>query len=449
MRSPAPVAAVGLVFLAACGARSSLRDLGATTGGGNGSTTTGSGGSGGGPSLFCSTLVAREPRVELPVRTGATAARDPLLQLVFKGVVVALVRSEMSNAKGKLPGVIDAFRLEPWSAWPPITPPAVRVSDSVADASFVSSVEYMAPGTFDVSFKRFSAIEANGCGFSELYGVLPEATLSGDALVSSTTTGQAPCGDVPLSVATTGDGTPFFASDATLANSGPSSRTMIAQFAGSNPDGITLLEPACASTHFVADVLTDAAGFHFVHSASGPCGTSGAGLANRLVLHRVEGGSDASSVVYEGVDDVVYTRLLPRQGGHWLLYRESGASALVQPPGMALQLGSDGTPGASFAVTDAGTDRMAAASFGDGFLVAFVDSLESSAPRIIVRVYSSQGTLQAQTSFATTDAWLNGDRLTLTPSPDATSFLVGWTGTGPNPAMFVRRFDCESASTDP
>jgi hypothetical protein len=451
MRSPALLATASLVFVAACGARSSLRDFGATTGGGNASTTagtTGSGGSGGGPSLFCSSLVAIEPRVELPARIGATAARDPLLQLLFKGVVVALVRSEMSNAKGKLPGTIDAFRLEPWGAWPPVAPPAVRVSDSVADSTFVAGVEYLGPGTFDVSFDQFSAIEANGCAFTALYGVLPEATLSGDAVVGAVTTGQVPCGDLPLSVATADDGSFFFAVDLILANSGPSSRTLIAQFIGSGPDGATLLEPACASTHFVADVLTDAAGFHLVHSTSGPCGTGGAGVANRLVLHRIEAGNDQSAVVYEGVDDLVFARLLPRQGGNWLIYRESGASALVQPPGMALQLGADGAPGASFAVTDAGTDRLAAAPFGDGFAVAFVDSLDPSAKTILVRVYSAQGTLRAQTSFSTGGALLNGDRLTLTPSPDATSLLVGWTGQGSNPAMFLRRFDC-SPAVDP
>ena len=439
MRSPALLATVSVVFLVACGARSSLRDLDAASGGGNGS-----GAAGGGPSLLCSKLVALEPLVELPVRTGATAARDPLLQLLFKGFVVALVRSEMSTATDKLPGAIDAFRLEPWSTWPPTTPPVVHVSDSVADASFFSSVEFMGPGTFDVIMKQFSAIEANGCSFTALYGVLPEATLSGNAVVSDIMTGQVPCGDVLLSVATTGGGALFFAVDTMLANSGPSSHTVNAQFIGTSPDGAPVLEPACASTHFVADVLTNPAGFHFVHSASGACGTSGAGLASQLVLHRIKGGSDESSVVYKGVDDLVYARLLPRQGGNWLLFRESGASAWQQPPGMALQLGSDGTLGAPFPVTDPGTDRMAAASFGDGFVVAFVDSLDPSAPRIIVRVYSSQGTLSAQTSFSTSDAWLNGDRLTLTPSPDATSFLVGWTGNGPNPAMFVRRFDCAS-----
>ena len=87
---------------------------------------------------------------------------------------------------------------------------------------------------------------------------------------------------------------------------------------------------------------------------------------------------------------------------------------------------------------------MAVAALGGGFVVAVVDFLDPSAPTILLSVYSEAGQLLTETSFSTNGAWLNGDRLSLIASPDARSFLVGWTGneSAPGSELFVRRFDC-------
>ncbi len=141
---------------------------------------------------------------------------------------------------------------------------------------------------------------------------------------------------------------------------------------------------------------------------------------------------------------MVYARLLPGKTNPWLVFRESGASAVLQPPGMALPIGLHGGSGAAFPITDAGAGQMAVAALDDGLVVATVDAVDPSAPTIILRVYSSAGLVIAATSFSTNNAWLSGDRLALVASPDGTRFLVGWTGfkATPGTALFVRRFGC-------
>jgi hypothetical protein len=194
-------------------------------------------------------------------------------------------------------------------------------------------------------------------------------------------------------------------------------------------------------------VLAGETGFQFVHSgadslwcAEKPQNAPG----RRLLLRRLQGSEVETSVVHEGMDDLVYARILPRNGGAWVLHRESGASALIQPPGMALRLDAGTPAGEEFPVTPPGAGRMASAAFGDGFVVAFVDAIDPSAPTVVVRVYDANGTLAAESAFGTSAAWLQGDRLTLVASPDARSFLVGWIGekASPGAETFLHRFDC-------
>ena len=229
---------------------------------------------------------------------------------------------------------------------------------------------------------------------------------------------------------------------------GPGSRVLRSALLDKSGGLLSLLDPYCASTHFVGDALRIEDGLLFIHSSSdgGSCSSSPElqGPARHLVLHRFNiSGADTESE-YTGSDDMVYARLLPGQTNPWLVFRESGASALVQPPGMALPIGLHGGSGSAFPITEAGAGQMAVAALGFGLVVATVDSLDPSAPTIILRVYSSAGLSTAETSFSTNGAWHNGDRLTLIASPDSSSFLVGWTGSQSTSgtALFVRRFDC-------
>ena len=376
MRSRSLLAAALLVSVAACGARSSLREpaeAGATAGSGGTGTTAGpstaeatsaSGvttGPGGGPNIFCAGLAGVEPLIELPASDMNRAARDPWLQLLSQGDVLALSRREHIETPIFLPSVIDSVRLEPWGAWPPAIHPPASVVDSMPGVSFVSAAE--PTGTFALATAPFPMNAPPGCDLTASFGISPDAP-PGPAAMTFHTTGN--CNDFPLAV------------------------------------------------------------------------------PRRLFLRRFQGATEESFFVADGFDDMVYARILPRKGGSWIFYRESGASAEVQPPGMAVPFGIDSTEGAAFPITHDGSGPMAVAALAGGFVVAFAALINPSAPSVIVRVYSATGTLTAESSFSTSTAWLNVDRLTLVASPDGNSFLVGWTGTnaGPGSAMFVRRFDC-------
>lgn len=211
---------------------------------------------------------------------------------------------------------------------------------------------------------------------------------------------------------------------------------------------ITSTNDACATSRLVGDVLSTQTGFLFVQSAGGALDCFQTDSPRRLFLRRFDGAGEEQFVVHDGFDDLVYTRILPRNGGSWLFYRESGASAQVQPPAMAIPFGTDSATGQEFAITDPGVGQVAVAALGGGFVVAIVDTLDPSSATIQLRVYSATGTLTAQAAFSTGGAGfglgLGLDRVTLIGSPGGTSFLVGWTGSsaGTSRRMMVRRFDC-------
>jgi predicted small lipoprotein YifL len=453
MRSRGLLAAALLVSAAACGARSPLRDPdGASVGAGGSSATatsatatsvtTGGPGPGGGPSFACPALLSVEPAVEVPTFDGAAAARDPLLQLLGTGGVLALVRGEATNTPDSLPGPVAAVRLEPWALWPPTLHPSKMIYPIGGAGPFVSGVE--PEGTFALGVERSPAANPKGCGIDAVFGISLDAP-GQDIVVPSV---DATCDDAPVVIATAGDGTHLVAGDFRVNAGGPGSRALRTALLDKSGGLLSSLDPHCASTRFVGDTLPIGDGLLFVHSSSdgGSCSSSPElqGPARRLVLHRFNiSGADTESE-YTGSDDMVYARLLPGKTNPWLIFRESGASAEVQPPGMALPVGLQGGSGSAFPITEPGAGQMAVAALGFGLVVATVDAIDPSTPTIFLRVYSSAGLITAEVSFSTNGAWHNGDRLTLIASPDSTSFLVGWTGfkSTPGTALFVRRFDC-------
>jgi hypothetical protein len=385
--------------------------------------------------------VSVEPPIEVPTGDGTTAARDPLLQRLGGGAVLALVRGDLTAAPGSLPSTLASVRLEPWGAWPPVIPAPKVVYQGGWDVPFVSSVE--PGGTFALGIAPFPQNNPLGCDVVALFGLSPDAP--GPA--PFTLHVQGTCNDRPRGVVTLNNGLQLAAADlAWNSGNGPKRSWAVHLFHA----GVELTPtplPVCASTPLVGDVLAAGEEFLFVHSAGGKndCGAGvAASPARRLVVERRGKASESSAVVYDGTDDLVHAQLLPRTGGAWVVFRESGASAEVQPPGLAMPLGADSAPGAAFQITEPGTGMMSATALGDGLVVAFVDSIDPSAPTIVVRVYSATGTLAGQASFSTSAGWYNGDRLTLVASPDGASFLVGWTGLEPalGSALFVRRFDC-------
>lgn len=455
MRSRSPLAAALVVLLAACGARTSLQTPTESTAGsgGSGAGSSGPGGSGpatgavtssvgsstgGSVNVVCPALSMPDPVVVLPALIDDRAPHDPLLESLGESEVLALVRREEMQSMSGLSSVSEV-RLAPWGAWPPVIKPPLLVTSDSWYVPFVSSVEPL--GTFALGVAPFPKNNPSGCDLAAFYGLSPE-TPPGPSALPLQLPGK--CDEVPVAVATAGNGTHFVAYDTRFGNT--SARSLVTQVTDASGKNIGVPDPLCATTSFVGDVLPDETGFLFVHSTSNSatCVDQPFGLGNLLLFNRVEGAESMGTVVHYGTDAVVYTRILPRSGGAWVLFRESGASAEVQPPGMALKIAGDMPAGEAFPVTPPGTDRMASAAFGDGFVVAYVDNIDPSAPKIFVRVYDGSGTLVSEVSFDTNGAWLTRDRLTLTASPDARSFLVSWIGaTEPDGSeMFVRRFDC-------
>ena len=455
MRSRALLAAVLLVSAAACGARSTLQDpAGNTVGSGGtgpssatstaavGSTTGATSGPGGGPSGLCSTLVSVEPLVELVASDTISAMHDPWFEVGGDGKVVAFTRREVLEAPPGNPDLIQATRLAPWSTWPPTIDFTAHVVETVHGSPFVAAVE--PKGTFAVQVAPLPAPNAPlGCDLAAMFGVSVEGPSGPDAFTAHL---SGDCTVFPISIATADDGSHFIASDIPAGDKGAPLRGMVTTVLGAYGQLIASPNLACASNRLVGDVLATGPDFLFVQSASDSLDCAAKGTARRLFLRRFQGTIEDSFAVVDGFDDMVFARILPRQGGSWIFYRESGASSAVQPPGMAIAFGTDSAAGTAFPITDAVSGQMAVAELAGGFVVAFVDLSDPSAPTIIIRVYSPTGALVTQTSFSTAGAWLTGDRLTLISSPEGGRFLVGWTGTsgvvGANPAMFARRFDC-------
>jgi hypothetical protein len=391
----------------------------------------------------CPALQMPEPMVTLPVLADLRAAHDPLLQRLDQGDVLALVRRKSLQLLDGGLSSVSQVRIAPWETWPPVFQPPLLVLSDSWNVPFVSSVEPI--GTFAIGVEPFPKNNPSGCVMAAIYGLSPDAPPGPNALALSF---DGKCDDAPISVATAGDGTHFVANDlGFISKDMQPVRGMVAHVLDASGKLLASPEPFCASGHFVGDVLSDETGFLFVHSSTSPQSCSKPSPpepARQLLVRRFDGVKEETSLIYEGTDELVYARILPRNGGSWVFFRESGASALIQPEGMARRLEGGKPSGEAFPVTPAGSDRMAAATLGDGFVVAFVDNTDPTAPLIFVRVFSESGTLVSEAAFSTSGAWLLGDRLTLVGSPDARSFLVGWTGaTEPSGTeTFLRRFNC-------
>ena len=453
----------------ACGARSTLEaGAGVSSGaggggaqGGGGSTTTagpggagpggagpggagsgGAGGQGGALPVACAALTAVEP-MAMPKPSPGFALHDPLLFPLASGSALLVARANQLESPGPLPSQVDTLPFAPWGAWPPAFA-LPKVAHPVANPlPFAASME---PGaTLALLVQPFPTNAPPGCSVDALFGVSPDAPQWPMGFMFPV---QGGCVDTPLAVGSNGEGLHFAAADISANAGGQGLRGL--SFQVFDGEGQLVIPPQirCSSTLHTGDVLAGEHDFLFAHSAAidDACGdpNAPAGPATQLVLRRLAKGASSAATLFQATDELVLTRLLPRSSGAWLIFQESGKSALIQPPAMAMRLSADGAPGAPFPITDAGLGQVAVAPFGDGFAVAVVDAIDPSAPTLRLAVFSAEGLVQAQTSFSTGGAWLTNDRLTLLGAPDGKALLVGWVGASPDlgASLFLRRFDC-------
>ena len=458
--SPSRILVGALVLAAAaCGARGALPGVGggsgegggpnagggpSTSGGpGTGGGAGGDGGSGGAPSGFCPALIAVEPTLELPAPSPSDNAGAPLLLRLTEGRVLVLAGFTPAESPGPVPTVLAGVALEPWGSWPPAAGPH-SVFDTAADSAPFTARREPQGETLALAFQRFPTNAPPGCQLGAYYGLSPDAP-PGPTALQLLLNGS--CDDAPIAIATAGNGLHFVANDIALL---PGVRGVVAHVLDASGAPVHSLPPLCASTRIPGDVLPREQRFLFAHAAGDPDECFGApnalpGPGRRLLLRRISADEDETTELYAGTDDLVDVRLLPRADGAWLLARESGASALVAPPGFAMRLGPGDAVGDPFEVTATGSDRMAAAALGDGFVTAFTDSIDPSAPTVILRVFSPEGAASAEASFSTNGAWFTNQRLALLGAPGPGSILVAWVGqpSGDGPqSLLLRRYDC-------
>jgi hypothetical protein len=462
-RALAPATALLLcsALALACGARSTLEASagvsssaggGGAQGGGGGASTTGQGGAGQGGAggqggalpVACAVLMAVEPPA-MPTLGPAFALNDPVLLPLAAGSALLVARAGQLESPGPVPSQVDTLPFAPWGAWPPAFA-LPKVAHPVANPVPFAAV--MEPGgTLALLVQPFPMNAPPGCPIDALFGVLPDAPQWPMGFMFPVQGGCVGV-DTPLAVGSNAEGLHFAAADISTSVAGQGQRGLSFQvFDGA---GQLLIPPQirCSSTPHTGDVLGGQHDFLFAHSAAinDACGdpNAPAGPPTQLVLRRLSKDAASATTLFQATDALVLTRLLPRSSGAWLIFQESGESALVQPSALAMRLSADGAPGAPFPITEPGLGQVTVAPFGDGFAVAVVDAIDPSAPTIRLAVFSADGLVQAQTSFSTGGAWLMNHHLALLGAPDGKALLVGWVGTSPDlgASIFLRRFDC-------
>jgi hypothetical protein len=388
-------------------------------------------------------LIALEPMLA-PKPLPGFGARTPLLLSLAQDDALLLVQSYALESPGPVPSRVDAFHFSPWGSWPPAISEPLLVHGAADVTPFVASVE--PKGSFALGVQRFPMNAPPGCVIDELFQldpVMPPGPSAFQLPINGT------CDDRPIAVGSSGDGHHLYANDLSLGGGAMVQRGLVMHVTDASGGSLYFPPPRCASTPLVGDFLPGEEDFLVLHSTATedecfPPGGPKTGVANRLLLRRMSASGEQSGELHQGVDALVFARLLPRAQGAWAFFRESGASAFVQPALVAMPLSAGDVPGAPFAVTPEGVQDVAVASLGEGFAVAHVDAIDPSAPTVVLRAFSGEGALLAETSFSTNEAWLSFDRLALVGSKDGTRLLVGWIGSMPGQGThaFLRAFEC-------
>ena len=377
----------------------------------------------------------------MPAPDGAHDAHDPWLAEVPGVPLVVLTQRTVLESPGPIADSIAAVRVKPWDAWPPIfDAPGDIAHGAQPGVPFVVGVNPLT-STLSLFFARFPTPSAP-CDGAALFGVDPLGFPSPAAFLVPL---PGACHDTPLFTTTSTGGAHLVAAGGPSFDH-PLHTTLLS--AGGTPSALDI--PGCAKTPLVGDAVPRGSGFLFVHAAGAPEGCSlsaGVGKILRVVdFQQDAGGTVILGVpVVEGADDMVQAHLLAApSGGYRVVWRESGASAEIQPPAMAGSISlATFTVGAPFAVTDAGVDRVAVAGFGEGLAAAFTTALDDGGSRLTLRVFGAvDGVALAERSIDVPGAIVG--RLSVIASPaDGKSVLVTWTEAGSLPRVVkVARFDC-------
>jgi hypothetical protein len=129
-------------------------------------------------------------------------------------------------------------------------------------------------------------------------------------------------------------------------------------------------------------------------------------------------------------EPILHLELAPASFGAWLVYQTDGSLSEVMPPIQLYRLDAQGVRIEESPIQLTGSDlstiTVAIAAVGENLAFAYVDSLDPSAPVVLIQLHGPDGALLQSTSFPTNPAWLTG-RLRMTATPDGSSLLLAWT----------------------
>lgn len=426
-------------FASACGARSALPDGGGGEGGSGPSgstaqigvttatttaTTSGEGGGG-----VCSVPTVRAAAVLLEPYLGMPA-HDAALFMAGDSTVVA---ARFTSGSPLEPDLLGHLAWDPWGAWPPqpTDPKDTNLLVWATPPVFSSSPT----GTFAVSL-----VDSRACDQWLGVGLQPAAQYtSPEGYPDSQIVGQG-CSRVPRAVV--GDLSGARATATSIEAPGPDDVYLL-ETAHVTQDGpiVSYEIPGCGGLPLYGDI--EVVNDEFVIAASNATDQLGCndptGYPANVVVGLLGSGDPAFTVAT--TDDVAGIELIPRPGGLWLLYRESGASALTPPAVIAVRLDAELQAIAPpFEATSSGLGRFAATPLSDGGFVIVSD--ESSSEGLIwLRKWGPSGELYGEVTIpASGDAQPDFERLSVLASPDRSSAVVAWTTLGGR--VFAARVDC-------
>ncbi len=421
----------GMVASVGCGARSSLLDA---TGEGGTSPTTGavvapvgataSNGSTGG-FMPCTELTVREATVLLDAIDGRPAHDAALLA----GPSGATLAARFAGPPDTGTDSLVHAALDAWSTWPPpqATPQGTNSSVWSVAPAYTSHPD----GTFDLSF-------VDGMGCLQMLGAGLEPQVEYDDVYPFFSYAGQGCGRRPLAVAYEPDVQYIVASAVQPAGLPDASWTLETLRIEDFVHDLWYELPACGVLPPAADLQQ--LGDRVVLATSNATPSFVCEELFWLPRYLAVGFADnaAPAFTVEGFDEIVGVELLAGAQGPWVLYRESGASALQSPPVLAQALDAALQPVLlPFEATGPGLSRFAASELpGGGFVIVSDESSGS----VIVRAFDATGAKLAEVEVPTPDD--AQERLAVVASPDGEAVLVAWTA-GPAPQRVLgARIDC-------
>ncbi|MBK6514766.1 MAG: hypothetical protein IPM79_33460 [Polyangiaceae bacterium] len=222
----------------------------------------------------------------------------------------------------------------------------------------------------------------------------------------------------------------------------------------SEREGVALEGPSiCLGTTMLGGAIAKADGFVTAYADSVAPGQSCFAQVPQpglnLVTMRYAPGAPMPVTLVEQLpqnEPLLHLALVSTGFGAWLVYQTDGSTSRTMPAIAAYRVDHGGAlqpeePGPIPLTPDGiSTSQLAASAMDDALVIAWVDSVDPSAPMVIVQRIEADGSLGPAASFGTHAAWLSG-RLRMTTTADQRSLILAWTA-DVDKSVGVARISC-------